>query len=294
MMIRMGSDAMCATVTRAARIVVAVAVVTAAPAGAMTQTQQPSQAQPVMLRIRPHVGDTLRMRMEQHVEMSDADAGDGKKESPAGFSMNASMCICTCAIVERSTAMGTELRSYTDSVIIRPASAASLPPFAQTKRALEGKMVRLRVAPDGAISIVGGDGDDAKSEMTQLPAMLPDTPVSPGDMWTRDLKIPVSATRPGAGSVRAMFRLDSLSADGSMAYISMQGTFAGERPAKGSPQDETSGTIRGTMQIDRKLAWITDSRMTVTLVSTVRPPGSTVPARVRMKVTQSMRALPKS
>jgi hypothetical protein len=245
-------------------------------------------AQAVMLRIRPHVGDTLRMKMEQRVEI----CGDSLNHAgDDGGPMTAVMRVYTRAVVEREVSGVTEMLSITDSVTITPAMAAAIPIFAQTKRALEGRTVRLHVALDGSISV---ENPTNAHVAQRLPAVLPDKPVAPGDVWTRDMAVPVSATHASTGIVRATFRLDSLAPDATMAYISMSGTFSHDHP-KGDTtdaRDETTGTIAGTMQIDRRLEWMTDSRTTVTLLSTVKQPPA-APTRVHMKITQSMRAMPR-
>jgi hypothetical protein len=265
-------------VARVGALVGAVTIVVA-----LAAVVTPLRAQKVRLRIQPHVGDTLRMKMEQHIEMCD-DTVNGQ----TGSSMSAVMRIYTRAIAEHKDATSTAMRSITDSVTITPASAASFPMFAQTKQALEGRTVRLRVEQDGGIAVEG------TGLAQHLPAVLPDKPVERGEVWTRDLSVPVSATHGSTGLVRVTFRFDSLAPDETIAYISMHGTFSHDHPnAKGDdPRDETSGTIEGTMQIDRRLEWMTDSRTTITLLSTVRKPPAP-PVRVHMKITQAMRAMPR-
>jgi len=247
-----------------------------------------SEAQAITLRIRPHLGDTLRMKMEQRVEIC-GDSAD--KDVPM---IKASMQVYTRAVVEKATATGTELVSITDSVRVAPMAATVVPLFAQTKRALEGKTVHLKVALDGGISIEGSP-TDAKLAAVQLPALLPDGPVTPGTEWTRDLVVPVSATHASTGVVHVTLRLDSIAPDGVVAYLSMHGTFSHTHPqqTEGGPRDATTGTISGTIEIDRRLEWMTDSHILVSLLSTVRQPGEAEPTRVHMKVTQSMRAMPR-
>jgi hypothetical protein len=55
-----------------------------------------------------------------------------------------------------------------------------------------------------------------------------------------------------------------------------------------------SGSVTGSLVLDRRLRWISDARMTYTVRSTVSPSsGSTSAAmRFRMKVTQWVRAIP--
>jgi len=251
-------------------------------------------AQSVTLRIRPTVGDTLRMQMEQHFEfLHDSSTVDQAFARP----MTATVSVCTRSVVVSSSAKGTELESVTDSVTIIPEIARALPLFANTEKALRGRKVRLWVAHDGGISIIDGtksasDGAPLGAQM-QMPAMLPKTPVSVGETWTRSVRVPVSATHSTSGLVRVTLRLDSLGQEGNLAYISMKGSFSHARTKgdPGTPNDSTAGTLIGGMVINQRLGWMTESTAVISLDSTVRPAKGAAPVRVRMKVTQSLRAL---
>jgi hypothetical protein len=267
---------------------VAAALVTIAADVARAQTPVKAAARAVTLRIRPHVGDTLRMRMDQRFEMS-TDGDRAARAKP----MAASMRVDTRAVVLSATAAGAELLAITDSVTVTPPSAAGLPLFAQTRRALRGRKVRLRVSPTGDMTF----GDKAPAQGTGaalggVPALLPDKPVVPGDTWVRDLPVPLSATSDDRGLVHVTFAFDSLGPDGAVAYLSMHGTVSHDHDAKKTAaRSTTTGTISGTMQVDRRAEWITDSRMSVAL-TTVVTRSSAEPMRVHMKVTQWMRAVP--
>lgn len=90
------------------------------------------------------------------------------------------------------------------------------------------------------------------------------------------------------GMVRATFRLDSLGRNGDIAYISMKGTLSHDH-SDGS-DSELEGWMSGTMQLDRRLAWITDTRAIIDVESTVKPATGGQPMRVRTKITQVLRA----
>ena len=148
------------------------------------------------------------------------------------------------------------------------------------------------------------DDDDPNSELRhifgEMPAMLAREPVAVGDKWTREMQIPLSGDPGTMGQVRATFRLDSLSRNGDIAFISMHGTMA-RMNAPGAPPAgagyATSGTLSGTIQIDRRLGWITDSRSSIIVRSTIaaaparkgEPQGA--PMQVRTKITQWIRAM---
>jgi hypothetical protein len=254
-------------------------------------------AQPVLLQIRPHIGDTLGMHLSQTVEMTGTTHG---ARTDSMRSLTTSIEVFTRAIVERWTSNGTLMQTITDSVAMSPASPASLADL--RRRAMESRKVWLRVSTDGAMEMV--DDGDPHSELRQIfgemPAVLARNPVSVGEKWTREMQIPLSSEPGAMGAVRATFQLDSLAKNGDIAYISMRGTMSrintpGAAPA--GPGYGTSGQLAGTIQIDRRLGWITDSRSSI-IVSTTIAAGSArkgdperEPMRVRTKITQWIRAM---
>ena len=256
--------------------------------------------QPVQLQIRPHIGDTLRMHLSQTVEMTGTTRRDGREASTG--SMTTTIEVFTRAIAQQWTSGGTLMQSITDSVAMEPASAGSLAEL--RRRAMQAKPVSVRVSPDGAMEIV--NDDDANSELRHIfggmPAMLARKPVAVGEKWTREMQIPLTGDPGTLGSVRATFRLDSLGKNGDIAYISMQGTMSRINTPNAPPSGTgyaTSGTLSGTIQIDRRLGWITDSRSSIIVRSTIAaaPAGKGAPQRspmqVRTKITQWIRAMRK-
>jgi len=256
----------------------------------------PAQSQAVLLQIRPHIGDTLRMHLSQTVEMTGTKPGVRHDTS----SMTTSIEVFTRAIAEQYTSGGTLMQTITDSVAMTPASLASLEDL--KRRAMQSKPVWLRVSTDGGMEMV--DDGDPNSELRhifgEMPAVLTRAPVAIGEKWTREMQIPLSSEPGAVGSVRATFRLDSLGRNGDIAYISMRGTMsrintAGAAPA--GPGYGTSGQLAGTIQIDRRLGWITDSRSSIIVRSTIEsapdrrgdPKGA--PMQVRTKITQWIRAM---
>jgi hypothetical protein len=257
---------------------------------------QAAFGQAVLLQIRPHIGDTLRMHLSQTVEMTGSTRGNRRDAT----SMTTSIEVFTRAIAEQYTSSGTLMQTITDSVAMTPASAASLADL--KRRAMQAKPVMLRVSADGGMEMV--DDGDPNSELRHLfgemPAVLTRTPVAIGEKWTREMQIPLSSEPGAVGSVRATFRLDSLGRNGDIAYISMRGTMsrintAGAAPA--GPGYGTSGQLSGTLQIDRRLGWITDSKSSIIVQSTIEsapdrrgdPKGA--PMLVRTKITQWIRAM---
>jgi hypothetical protein len=255
-----------------------------------------ASAQAVLLQIRPQIGDTLRMHLSQTVEMTGTTTG-AKSDTT---SLTTSIEVFTRAIAHQWTRSGTLMQAITDSVAMSPASAGSLADL--RRRAMQRKPVWLRVSTDGAIEMV--DDGDPNSELRHLfgemPAMLARTAVAVGEKWTREMQIPLSSEPGAIGSVRATFRLDSLGRNGDIAYVSMRGTISrintlGAAPA--GPGYGTSGQLSGTIQIDRRLGWITDSRSTIIVRSTVASgresdgEAGRAAMQVRTKITQWIRAM---
>jgi hypothetical protein len=254
-------------------------------------------AQPVVLQIRPHIGDTLRMHLSQTVEMIGTTERGGRDATTS--SMTTSIEVFTRAIAQQWTSGGTLMQSITDSVAITPASAASIADL--KRRTMQAKRVLVRVSTDGAMEIV--DDEDPNSELRRLfgemPAVLARKPVRVGEKWTREMQIPLSGDPGAMGSVRATFRLDSLARNGDIAYVSMHGTMsrnvAGSSPAGAGYA--TSGMLAGSIQIDRRLGWITDSKSSIIVRSTIAAnPGRAgapkgAPMQVRTKITQWIRAM---
>jgi hypothetical protein len=257
---------------------------------------QAAVGQAVLLQIRPHIGDTLRMHLSQTVEMTGSTRGKRRDAS----SMTTSIEVFTRAIAEQYTSSGTLMQTITDSVAMTPASAASLADL--KRRAMQARPVMLRVSADGAMEMV--DDGDPNSELRHLfgemPAVLTRAPVAIGEKWTREMQIPLSSEPGALGSVRATFKLDSLGRNGDIAYISMRGTMSRintEGAAPAGPGYGTSGQLSGTLQIDRRLGWITDSKSSIIVQSTIESPPDRrgdpkgAPMLVRTKITQWIRAM---
>ena len=255
-----------------------------------------AQTQPIALRIEPPVGETVHMRLDQRVEMS------GTTRMGAGDStatVVSTLLVISRAFVERRDRDASVVLASTDSVAASSTGADSQTVGPETRRALQGKQVRLRISPDGATELAGGDvagNADLNALFAQMPATLPSTPVVVGQTWSRTMVAPMGAPTPtGGGKLEATFRLDSLSRSGDKAYVTLVGTLSRAPSAKDGWATLTmSGSVNGSLVLDRRLRWISDARMTYAVRSTVSPTsGSTSAAmRFRMKVTQWVRAIP--
>jgi hypothetical protein len=136
----------------------------------------------------------------------------------------------------------------------------------------------------------------AASEIVAImPAALPTQPVAVGDTWARSIPMVVGR---GAdeGAVRASFRLDSVSRDERLAYISMKGEMRRDSVPAGPPRGtrmNVSGTVSGALLLDRRRGWLTESQFAVLLHTTMLPAASSgaSPVRFLTRITQRMRTL---
>jgi len=256
-------------------------------------------AQSVLLQIRPRVGDTLAVRMDQQVEMTGvpvgcASGGTQPRNSPPARPcaevtrhMTTKMEVFSRAIVRKSTDDATMLLAMTDSV---RTSASSTPGKSPPLRRVTGPRgsIEFRVNTDGGAEVTNADAsDELRAMFGQMPAMLPRKAVSVGEKWTREMRIPITTEQGAKRLVRATFQLDSLGPNGDVAHISMRGSVSGEH-GDGS-QSEQSGSLTGMMQLDRRLAWITETRASIDVRSVIKP-ATGPPMAVRTRVTQHLRA----
>ena len=260
------------------------------------------EAQPVLLQIRPHVGDTLIVRLDQRVDMSGAPVGcglptgsRGRRPSPPAGCAEASRRLTTVsevfsrAIVKSVAREGAVVLTITDS--IRTASSrGTMVGKPRRVRGREGSM-ELRVSSEGGAEVIDSDASEQlRALFGQMPATLSDKPVAVGGQWKREMRIPIAGEAGAMSLVRATFRLDSLGRNGDIAYISMRGTLSHDH--RDGSDSELEGLMTGSMQLDRRLSWITDTRAEIDVTSLVRLSPGADPMRVRTKVIQTLRAAP--
>jgi len=237
------------------------------------------------------------MHLSQTVEITGTTRG---ARTDSTRSMTTSIEVFTRAIAQQWTSTGTLMRTITDSVAMNPASPAAL---AELRRhAMQSRPVWLRVSTDGAMEMV--DDGDPHSELRQIfgemPAMLARKPVAVGEKWTREMQIPLSSEPGAVGSVRATFQLDSLGRNGDLAYISMRGTMSRINTPSAAPAGPgygTTGQLAGSIQIDRRLGWITDLKSSIIVRSSIttnpsrKGEAERAPMQVRTKITQWIRVM---
>ena len=258
-----------------------------------------ASAQAVLLQIRPHVGDTLHVRLDQDVEMTGMPAGCGSpaanfrsrpRNPPARCAdirnMNTRMEVFSRAIARSSTRDATEMLAITDSVRTSSGKRGQGQPVVRqpTPRA----PVEIRVSSDGGVEIGAGPAsDEVRTLFVQMPATLARKPIAVGEKWTREMRVPLTREPGATGTVRTTFHLDSLGRSGDVAYISMRGVLS-HAHSDGSTS-ETSGSLTGTMQLDRRLAWITDTFAIIDVWSVVKAGADGKPMNVHTRVTQSLK-----
>ena len=248
-----------------------------------------ANAQKVQLELRPKAGDTLRMRLDQLVEVS------GTRDGRTPIQIGSRFTMFSRAIVEGAGASGARILAITDSITMDARDEQSRLLAEDARRQLVGRQMRLLLTPDGLVEVA----DDVRKmprEVSDLvavmPASFPKEPIAVGDTWMRQMPIPPSAQFgiPLGGLVRARFRLDSLSQGGTLAYVSMRGTV---ESASGRP-DTAGGSVSGSMVVNRRRGWLSESKFLVQLRASVVSPGAatTAPTNFRVKVTQHMRVSP--
>jgi hypothetical protein len=280
----------------------------------------------VLLLVRPRVGDTLRLQMEQTIEVSSRPASPAARSTaPVINGTNGAtrttpnrppeaseygprrsrtsmritrLTLYAHSLVEASDLTVTTLLATTDSMAMwAGAPGASGEPEMMPLPA-EGRQVRVRVTPDGAMRV--NDPPPGAMELgatlAAMPGMLPSTMVRVGDRWERDIvlpSLPVSGYR-ADGVVRARFRLDSLTHGGRDAWISLEGSLHRDGAARELPAGTrviTAGTMRGLLVVDRQRAWIIDARTTMDVQSEVMagPGSSSAPLLLDLRIQQRVK-----
>lgn len=255
-------------------------------------------AQGVLLQIRPRVGDTLHLRLDQQTELTGTRKLGGAESVTT---MTTTMRVYSRAIIERSVPNATYVRAVTDSVRLTSTDERALN-FDEARRALEGRAMTLWISPDGTLSLADTTDDgshDAADALSLMPAALPRGPVEVGYTWSRDMPLPSGGRiEPGGsanGWLHTKFRLDSLSHNGTLAYVSMRGEMNPEREPgarRGAGPELEHGNVSGTMLFDRTRGWLTESQFTIVVRSVARVPGTddTV-MRFETRVTQHMKTV---
>ena len=271
---------------------------------ALASISASAAAQPVLLQINPHVGDTMNVRMNQEVQMRGTPTG-----CPSGYAaprrnakVNPETRLCTeqtrvlttmtevfsRAIVKKTTKDGAMVTAVTDS-IRTSMSNGNAKRANPTRLRQPNDEIDMRVAKDGGAEVIDEDAsDELRAVFGQMPAVLSRKPVSPGDTWVRQMRIPLAGEAGATGLVSATFQLDSIGHNGDVAYISMRGKLSHDH--RDGSVSELSGWLTGTMELDRRLAWITETHAIIDATSTVQSMTGGAPMVVHTRVTQELKA----
>jgi hypothetical protein len=246
----------------------------------------------VMLQLRPRIGDTISMRLDQQTEL--ASRATDARQAPALASTTS--VTYSRAVIESGVASGTTVIAITDSVIVTGASPSKAQ--AQMARPIAGQRVRLKIAPDGSMTLPSDNPKAPAKSASLIPATFPTTPVAVGDEWMREAALPAGSSQLGAtvvGWVKATFRLDSLTRNGDLAWISIDGKLTPD-PSGAKVDGVTTvddGSVQGYMVLDRARGWLTESKFSIVAHSTLRQPFgiASQPVKFDIRLVQSLRTL---
>ena len=262
----------------------------AALLAALAPAHAGAQVEPVSLQLRPRVGDVFRTRLDQLVEVIGTTKHGGQDTT---VTVRTDLVVLTHSRVEKVDGDGATVLAVTDSVTLFTTGSADKWTD-QTMRHLRGQRLRIRLGPDGAVSLAEKPDDDERelqALVAQMPALLPKGKVTVGASWQRAMDVPIAGqpeARLGA-EVVANFRLDSLVGDS--AWISMSGTLQPTRRRDGDAmQAELAGTVNGWVVVDRRRGWIVDARTLLNVRSTVAGTKSSPAMRFRMRIEQRLKA----
>ena len=253
-------------------------------------------AQAVTLQVKPRVGDTLRMRLDQESEMT------GVRRTSTGESSAMvinSMKMFSRAIVEGSADNGTMLLAVTDSLVLTTSDDRSRAAAMQAAEQMRGQRLRFRVSPDGTLSMAESN-DGASREVAQvvslMPAAFPKGRIRVGESWIREMPLPVGSQFGAqlSGKLHVTFRLDSLTHNHEWAFVSMRGEVqpaTGPGAAFGATLEK--GFVNGTMLVDQRRGWLTESWFNIVVSSTTNGPAvsGVLSMHIQMRITQHMHTM---
>ena len=251
-----------------------------------------ASAQRVALEVRPRVGDTLRVSLELAMTLTGP-----RGAADSGAVLSTTYQVRMRDVVERSDAKGTTILAIIDSVGVATSGTQGLAPFPGVNPGMQRTRLRLMVMPDGSSRVIEGLQQlevGLQGVLGEMPAVLPPGPIAPGESWVKELALPAigsAASTSATGRLLATFRLDSLTQGGERAWISVQGRV--EPAANTTPgTGQLSGTLSGTMQLDRRRAWVADWRAVVNIESAFSVSAGAPPQVVRVRLQHTMRTAP--
>jgi hypothetical protein len=93
-----------------------------------------------------------------------------------------------------------------------------------------------------------------------------------------------------SGLLHVTLRLDSVTHSGELAFVSMRGEMQpASGPGAASQAVLEKGSVDGTMVLDRKRGWLSESWFHVVVMTSVTTPPAAAALRMQMRITQHMR-----
>lgn len=261
-------------------------------------------AQSVHLQMRPHVGDTVRLRFDQRTDLQAQRLVDGDART---MSLVTDVTVFTTAVVLRARSRSATVSAATDSAVVAMDPDPDGREAATLERQLAGQRILLELEPNGKTRIVQSGGMPApelSALFARMPALLPAGPVPVGDSWTHTVPIPVAGQGgiTATGMLRTTFRLDSISNTGDLAFISMRGTLIRSPVAASDPGSgggggvgggvsvESSGTMIGRLTLDRRRGWFREVHVDVAMESIFSPAVGSLASAITV-TTRSVQVL---
>jgi hypothetical protein len=247
-------------------------------------------AQELLLQIRPRAGDTLRMRLDQETDYT----GAGVTRTGVGpASLVTTMAMFSRAIIEGEANDETAVLAVTDSVRFWSTDQRGIGAARQMEARLRGQRVRFRVTPEGLLAMeAAGTPREVAHLVSLMPATFPKGPIKVGETWMREMPLP-SGTQFGAqlsGMLHVTLRLDSVTHAGELAFVSMRGEMQpASGPGAASQAVLEQGTVSGTMVLDRRRGWLSESWFNIVVLTSVTNPPAAAALRLQMRIIQHMR-----
>jgi hypothetical protein len=247
-------------------------------------------AQELLLQIRPRAGDTLRMRLDQETDYT----GAGVTRTGVGpASLVTTMAMFSRAIIEGEANDETAVLAVTDSVRFWSTDQRGIGAARQMEARLRGQRVRFRVTPEGLLAMeAAGTPREVAHLVSLMPATFPKGPIKVGETWMREMPLP-SGTQFGAqlsGMLHVTLRLDSVTHAGELAFVSMRGEMQpASGPGAASQAVLEQGTVSGTMVLDRRRGWLSESWFNIVVLTSVTNPPAAAALRLQMRTIQHMR-----